>query len=70
MLFWKEHPALRIILMAVFAVAGLALVIYGWTLTGQLTGLYIMLGGLVCLLVSLWLYNRRFATPREKRKKQ
>ena len=45
--FWKEHVALRVILIAVFFVAGLGLVIGGWTLTGKMNGLIIMLVGLL-----------------------
>ena len=44
--FWKEHTALRVCLIALLFVAGLALVLWGWTMTGQMTGLIIMLVGL------------------------
>ena len=67
MKFWKEHAALRIVLMAVAFVLGLALMIYGWKLTGKLNGLGIMLVGVALLLVTLYLYNTRFADPPKKK---
>ena len=39
MAFWKEHPALRIVLIAVLFVLALVMIISGWTMTGQLAGL-------------------------------
>ena len=60
MKLWKEHPALRIVLIAVFFVLGMALVIGGWKLTGQLKGLGIMIVGIILLLLSLTVYNQRF----------
>ena len=60
MKFWKEHPALRIILIAVLFVVGMALMIVGWKMTGQLKGLGWMLVGLAMLLASLAIYNQRF----------
>ena len=58
--FWKEHTALRVILIALFFVVGLVLVIGGWTMTGQMTGLIIMLVGLILLVLALALYNKPF----------
>ena len=54
---WKNHPALRIVLMIVLVVLSLALVIAGWKMTGQLAGLGIMLVGVALLLAVLALYN-------------
>ena len=65
MSFWKEHAALRIVLMAVSFVLGIVLLIYGWKLTGKLGGLGIMLLGLALLLVTLYLYNARFADTKK-----
>ena len=39
MQFWKNHPALRIVLMAVLFVVAMALVVGGWQMTGELAGL-------------------------------
>ena len=59
MKFWKEHVALRIVLIALLFIAGIALVIGGWTMTGQMKGLIIMLVGLA-LLCALFIYNKPF----------
>ena len=56
--FWKEHVALRTILMIVFFVAGLALVLIGWGMTGKLLGLGLMMVGIVLMLTTLLLYNK------------
>ena len=62
MKFWKDHAALRIVLMILFFVVGLALVLYGWSLTGQMTGLILMLVGIILMLTTLLIYNQRFAS--------
>ena len=58
--FWKDHPALRIVLMIVLFVLSIALVIVGWKMTGQLAGLGIMLVGVVLLLAVLTIYNATY----------
>ena len=58
--FWKNHPALRIVLMAVLFAAAMALVIAGWKMTGELAGLGIMGGGVFLLLVVLAIYNEPY----------
>ena len=58
--FWKAHPALRIVLMAVLFVLALALVVAGWRMTGELAGLGIMAVGVALLLAVLALYNSPF----------
>ena len=58
--FWKEHESLRVVVIAAFFVVGLALVFGGWEMTGELTGLVIMLIGLVLLLTALMVYNKPF----------
>ena len=55
--FWKNHPALRMVLMLVLFVLSIALVTAGWNMTGQLAGLGIMLLGVALLLAVLALYN-------------
>ena len=60
--FWKEHVKLRLVLILLFSVIGVALTVYGWTLTKQMTGLVIMMVGVGMLLGALWLYNRPFTT--------
>ena len=58
--FWKEHTSLRVVLIALFFLAGLALVMCGWTMTGQLSGLGLMIAGVILLLSALMIYNRPF----------
>ena len=60
MKFWKEHLLLRIVLMILFFVAGLILVFVGWSMTGELTGLYLMLLGIILMLTTLFLYNKAY----------
>lgn len=60
MQFWKNHPALRIVLMAVLFAAAMALVIAGWKMTGELAGLGIMVVGVFLLLVVLAIYNEPY----------
>ena len=61
MKFWKKHLALRAVLMILFFVVGLALVLFGWGMTGQLTGLGLMLLGIVLMLTTLFLYNKAYS---------
>ena len=49
---WKENPGLRIGLLLSSFLAGLGLLIYGWQQTGQLSGLGLMLVGVLLLLVT------------------
>ena len=67
--FWKEHKTLRVVLLTVLFVAGMALIVLGWKLTGQLKGLGLMLVGLALLIAALWLYNQPFADPAPGKKK-
>lgn len=46
--------------MIALFVSGIAAILYGLSLHGQLTGLLIMLVGLGLLLAVLWLYNKPF----------
>jgi hypothetical protein len=55
--FWKNHVALRFVLIAVFFAVGLALTLVGWSMTGKLAGLGLMLVGIVLLLTALFVYN-------------
>ena len=58
--YWKNHPALRMILMLALFVLALVLVVFGWKMTGQLAGLGIMLVGVALLLAVLALYNAAY----------
>ena len=64
MKFWKEHMSLRATLMTIFFVVGMILVFVGWNITGKMSGLIIMLVGLVLLLTTLLLYNKTFQYPK------
>ena len=61
MKFWKKHLGLRMVLMLLFFVAGLALVLIGWGMTGQLHGLGLMLLGIVLMLTTLFIYNKAYS---------
>lgn len=58
--FWKKHLVLRTILMIVFFAAGLTLVFVGWSMTGKLYGLGLMMVGIVLMLTTLLLYNKAY----------
>ena len=58
--FWKNNPALRIVLMIVLFVLSIALVVAGWKMTGRLAGLGIMLLGVALLLAVLAIYNATY----------
>ena len=58
--FWKKHATLRSVLIALFFVVGVALTVWGWTMTGQLVGLGLMLLGVIFLLTALFVYNARY----------
>ena len=64
MKFRKEHTALRVSLIALLFIVGLALIIGGWSMTGQMSGLIIMIVGLVLLIAALAIYNRPFQDPK------
>ncbi|MEG2455191.1 MAG: hypothetical protein RSC08_02960 [Oscillospiraceae bacterium] len=53
--------------MLVTFFAGFALMIYGWTMTGKMAGLLLMLLGLALLLTTLSLYNKPFEDPKPKK---
>ncbi len=57
---WKEHAGLRMTLIALFFIIGMVLVVVGWKMTGKMTGLVLMLVGLVLLLAALLIYNKGF----------
>ncbi len=58
---------LRALLMFIFVVVGLALVIIGWKMTSQMTGLIIMIVGVILLLTALLLYNKPFEDPKPRK---
>ena len=46
--------------MVLFVIVGLALTVIGWTMTGKLAGLGLMIVGVVLLLTALFLYNKPY----------
>ena len=62
--YWKEHTSLRLALMIILFVAGVILTFSGWSMTGKMAGLGLMVLGLVLLLAALYLYNKPFQEPR------
>ena len=58
--FWKNHTALRFTLIVLFFVIGLILTFVGWSMTGKLAGLGLMLVGIVLLLTALFVYNAAY----------
>lgn len=50
--------------MLIFFLAGMGLVIFGWIMTGKMSGLIIMIVGLILLLTALLLYNKPFEDPK------
>lgn len=60
MRFLKNCLTLRAVLMLLFFVAGLALVLIGWRMTGELPGLGLMLLGIILMLTTLLLYNKKY----------
>ena len=55
--FWKNHAALRGVLIVLFFTLGMILTIAGWKMTGKLEGLGLMLVGIILLLTALFVYN-------------
>ena len=67
MKFWKEHMALRSLLILIFTVVGLGMVIYGWSMTGKMAGIIIMIVGVILLLTALLVYNKPFEDPKTRK---
>ena len=62
--YWKEHTTLRLTLMVILFVAGVILTFAGWSMTGKMAGLGLMVLGLALLLTALYLYNKPFQEPK------
>ncbi len=58
--FWKNHTVLRFVLIALFFVVGLVLTLVGWSMTGELAGLGLMMVGIIFLLTALFVYNAAY----------
>lgn len=66
MKFWKEHTILRMVVIFLLFVSGVALTIIGWGMTGKMEGLGLMIAGLACLLAAMYVYNKPFQDPHTK----
>lgn len=55
--FLKDHDKLRALFIGLFFVLGIVLTIVGWTMTGELLGLGIMIVGIIFMLAALFVYN-------------
>ncbi len=60
MKYWKEHAALRVFLMLCGFSAGVGVIVRGWRMQGEMTGLLLMLAGVALLILALLLYNKPF----------
>ncbi len=58
--FWKAHPVLRVVLIALLFAGAMALVVAGWKMTGEMAGLGIMVLGVALLLAALAIYNEPY----------
>lgn len=67
MKFCKEHPAVRMILIGLFFVIGVALSLVGWRMTGELKGLILMIIGVFSFVLALWVYNIPFGNEHDRR---
>ena len=65
--FFKQNPGIRMILIAVSFVIAIFLVVTGWQMTGQMTGLIKMMVGVAFLLVALKIYNITFEDTKKKK---
>ena len=60
MRYWKEHAVLRVFLMLAGFSGGLGIIVRGWRMQGDMTGLLMMLAGVALLIAALLLYNKPF----------
>ena len=58
--YLREHTGVKIALITLFFIVGMALTLVGWKMSGDLTGLGIMIVGLVLLLIALYIYNKPY----------
>ena len=58
--FFKKHATIRGLLIVLFFVIGLTLTLVGWSMTGKLAGLGLMLVGIIFLLTALFVYNAAY----------
>ncbi|MBQ9977062.1 MAG: hypothetical protein IJP21_00545 [Clostridia bacterium] len=66
---FNSSSKLRIFFIAVFFILGIGLVWYGWSLTGQMGGLLLMILGVVLLLSAILIYNKPYGKTKERKDK-
>lgn len=66
MKFLKEHNWIRTALVIAFFAAGMVLTVVGWSMTGQLLGLGLMIVGIILLLTAIFVYNSQYKTRNSK----
>ena len=64
--YWKNHPALRMVLMLVLFVLALVLVVSGWKMTGRWQGLASCLWAWYCCWLC-WPFTMRPIRIKDKR---
>ena len=57
---YNSNSRLRSIIIALLFVLGIVLVYFGWTMTGKMSGLLIMLLGIVLFLAAILVYNKPY----------
>ena len=65
--FFKENPGIRVLLIIISFVIALFLILNGWKMTGEMSGLIKMIVGVGFLLVALKVYNITFEDPKKKK---
>ncbi|MBE5775081.1 MAG: hypothetical protein E7337_14310 [Clostridiales bacterium] len=62
--FLTKHTRIRVGVILVSFLAGMALTFIGWFMTGKLKGLGLMILGLALLIFALYVYNKPFQDPK------
>ena len=57
---YNANSRIRSLIIAALFVIGMSLVYFGWTMTGRMTGLLIMLLGVVLFLAAIFVYNKPY----------
>ena len=57
---YDTNSRLRSLIIAALFVIGISLVYFGWTMTGEMSGLLIMLLGVVLFLAAIFVYNKPY----------
>ena len=59
--------ALMSLVILLFTVVGVGMVMYGWSMSGKMAGLIIMIVGVILLLTALLVYNKPFEDPKTRK---